>query len=103
VKVPGSWVHARIERTGHSSWEDPSLVQMWGPRYSTYVAASRYLGVFSLARIPDDGYRRLHMLIAEPPWLRFTPCSERNTPWAVASFENHFIACRVSTPEDSNE
>jgi hypothetical protein len=47
-------IHARIEKTRSSSWEDPALVQIWGPRYSTYVVARCDLAVFSLARMPDD-------------------------------------------------
>src|SRR5262249_6492277 len=30
-------IHARIEGAHPGSWEDPALVQVWGPRYSTYV------------------------------------------------------------------
>ena len=30
-------IHARVEGTGPSTWEDPSLVQLWGPRYHAYV------------------------------------------------------------------
>jgi hypothetical protein len=53
-------IHARVDETEASSWEDPSLVQLWGPRYSAYVVASRDLAVFSLGRLPDDvGARRL--------------------------------------------
>jgi hypothetical protein len=53
-------IHARVEGTGPSSWEDPSLVQLWGPRYSAYVVAARDLAIFSLGRLPDDpkGRRR---------------------------------------------
>jgi hypothetical protein len=47
-------IHARVERTRASSWEDPSLIQLWGPRYSAYVVARRDLAVFSLGRLPDD-------------------------------------------------
>ena len=47
-------IHARVEGTEPSTWEDPSLVQLWGPRYSTYVVAARDLAVFSLGRLPDD-------------------------------------------------
>jgi hypothetical protein len=47
-------IHARVERTRASSWEDPSLVQIWGPRYNAYVVAKRDLAIFSLGRIPDD-------------------------------------------------
>src|SRR5438128_1590132 len=51
-------IHARVEGTEPSTWEDPSLVQLWGPRYSAYVVAARDLGVFSLGRMPDDAAGR---------------------------------------------
>jgi hypothetical protein len=47
-------IHARVEGAGPSSWEDDSLVQLWGPRYQVYVIAGRDLAVFSLGRFPDD-------------------------------------------------
>jgi hypothetical protein len=47
-------IHARVEGTGPSTWEDPSLVQLWGPRFSAYVVAARDLAFFSLGRFPDD-------------------------------------------------
>ena len=47
-------IHARVDGTGPATWEDPSLVQLWGPRYSAYVVAARDLAVFSLGRLPDD-------------------------------------------------
>ena len=51
-------VHARVESSGPSAWEDPSLVQVWGPRYSTYVVAARDHDVFTLGRLPDDAAGR---------------------------------------------
>ena len=27
-------IHARVHGTGPDTWEDPSLVQLWGPRFS---------------------------------------------------------------------
>src|SRR2546428_3379193 len=36
-------IHARVEGTEPSTWEDPSLVQLWGPRYSAYVVPARDL------------------------------------------------------------
>jgi hypothetical protein len=51
-------IHARVEGTGPSAWEDPSLVQVWGPRYHVYVVAARDLAVFSLGRLPDGGKTR---------------------------------------------
>ena len=47
-------VHARVAGTKPASWEDPSLVQIWGPRFSAYVVAKRDLGVFTLGRLPDE-------------------------------------------------
>ena len=51
-------IHARVERTEPSTWEDPSLVQLWGPRYHAYVVAARDLAVFSLGRLPEEGKTR---------------------------------------------
>ena len=51
-------IHARVEGTQPSAWEDPSLVQLWGPRYHAYVVAARDLAVYSLGRLPDDGKTR---------------------------------------------
>jgi hypothetical protein len=47
-------IHARAAGTQPTTWEDPSLVQLWGPRYSTYVVAAQDFGLFSLGRLPDD-------------------------------------------------
>jgi hypothetical protein len=52
-------INARVAGTGPGAWEDPPLVQVWGPRYSTYVVASEDVGVFTLGRLPDDPKRRL--------------------------------------------
>jgi hypothetical protein len=51
-------IHARVVGTQPSSWEDPSLVQVWGPRFSVYVVSARDRAVFTLGRLPDDARRR---------------------------------------------
>ncbi len=53
-------LHARVEAADGSIWEDPSLVQVWGPRYSVHVVAEPDAAVFTLGRLPDDeaGRRR---------------------------------------------
>ena len=51
-------IHARVEGSGPSAWEDPSLVQLWGPRFSAYAVAAGDRGVFTLGRLPDDGAGR---------------------------------------------
>ena len=48
-------IHARVEGAHPSSWEDPSLVQVWGPRFSMYVVPARDRALFTLGRLPDDG------------------------------------------------
>ncbi|MFI5262141.1 MAG: DNA glycosylase AlkZ-like family protein, partial [Candidatus Limnocylindrales bacterium] len=66
-------IHARVEGSGSDTWEDPSLVQLWGPRYSAYLVAARDLAVFSLGRLPGEAAgrrraeelaRRLHAFLA---------------------------------------
>jgi hypothetical protein len=52
-------LHARVEGVEPSAWEDPSLVQLWGPRYQVYVVAKRDFALFSLARLPDNENGRL--------------------------------------------
>ena len=47
-------IHARVEGAQPDSWLDPSLVQLWGPRFSAYVVAARDRAAFSLGRLPDD-------------------------------------------------
>jgi len=52
-------LHARIAGVEPSTWEDPSLVQLWGPRYQVYVVAKRDFALFSIARLPDNEKGRL--------------------------------------------
>ena len=54
-------IHARVEGTGPRTWEHPSLVQLWGPRFNNYVVAAKDLPVFSLGRLPEDARRRARM------------------------------------------
>jgi hypothetical protein len=61
-------IHARVEGTKPDAWADPSLVQLWGPRYSTYVVPERDHAVFSLGRLPaagTAGRRRAERFAAE--------------------------------------
>jgi len=52
-------LHARVDGVDSSTWEDPSLAQLWGPRYSTYVVPKRDFALFSLGRHPDNIKSRL--------------------------------------------
>jgi hypothetical protein len=51
-------IHARVAGTEPATWEDPSLVQTWGPRFSVFVVAACDLAVFSLGTLPDDARGR---------------------------------------------
>jgi hypothetical protein len=51
-------IHARVAGAGPSGWQDPSLVQLWGPRHSVFVVAARDLAVFSLGTLPDGDKAR---------------------------------------------
>jgi hypothetical protein len=51
-------LHARVDGVESSTWEHPSLAQLWGPRYSTYVVAKRDFALFSLGRLPDNAKGR---------------------------------------------
>lgn len=50
-------IHARVDGTTPSTWEDRSLVQLWGPRFSAYIVPRRDVAVFSLGRLPESGSR----------------------------------------------
>ena len=51
-------IHARVDGTGPDTWADPSLAQLWGPRFSAYVVAVPDIAVFSLGRRSENAERR---------------------------------------------
>ena len=51
-------IHARVDGTRPAGLDDPSLVQVWGPRFTAYVVAARDVAPFTLGRLPDDGPSR---------------------------------------------
>jgi hypothetical protein len=51
-------LHARVEGIGTDVLDDPSLAQLWGLRYSTYVVAKDDFALFSIARLPRDAKGR---------------------------------------------
>jgi hypothetical protein len=52
-------LHARLHDVEPTSWEDPSLAQLWGPRYSVYVVPACDFALFSLGRHPENGKGRI--------------------------------------------
>lgn len=51
-------LHARVENVGFDAWDDPNLVQAWGPRGSVYVIPKDDFAVFTLGRLPRDADQR---------------------------------------------
>jgi len=51
-------IHARVEGAHPLIWDDSSLVQVWGPRFSAYVVPKRDHAVFTVGRYPDDARGR---------------------------------------------
>jgi hypothetical protein len=51
-------IHARVEGAHPSIWEDPALVQLWGPRFSAYVVPAQDHAIFSVGRYPEDARGR---------------------------------------------
>ena len=51
-------IHARVSEVGPNAWEEPPLIQVWGPRYNAYVVAESDLAVFTLGRLPDAAKAR---------------------------------------------
>ena len=51
-------LHARVEGTVPDAWEDPSLVQVWGLRYTAYVVPAGEHAPFTLGRLPAGGSMR---------------------------------------------
>jgi len=60
-------IHARVEGATPASLEDPSLVQVWGPRFSVFVVAAVDLAIFTVALLPEDtrGRQRAERLAAQ--------------------------------------
>jgi hypothetical protein len=48
-------LHARVEATAPNAWEDASLVQVWGLRYTAHVVPAGDHAPFTLGRLPEHG------------------------------------------------
>lgn len=47
-------IHARVRATEPDVLDDPTLVQLWGPRFSAFVVAAVDAPIFTLGRFPED-------------------------------------------------
>ena len=51
-------IHARVGGTPPGVLDDPTVVQVWGPRFSAYAIAAVDLPIFTISRMPDDAKGR---------------------------------------------
>ena len=51
-------LHARVQGISAGVLDDPSLIQIWGPRYSVYVVAAEDRATFTLGRWPHSDKAR---------------------------------------------
>lgn len=51
-------LHARVRDMTAMAWESPSVVQVWGPRYSAFVVDERDAAIFTIGRLPETGSTR---------------------------------------------
>lgn len=86
-------IHARVEGATSSAWEDPTLVQVWGPRYSAYVIAAADLPVFTLGRLPTDAKGRKRS--EELADLLDARLEGRRIPYGQAGYELGFHGNRL--------
>ncbi|MEO8273304.1 MAG: crosslink repair DNA glycosylase YcaQ family protein [Chloroflexota bacterium] len=86
-------IHARVADATPSSWEDSSLVQVWGPRYGAYVIAAVDLPIFTLGRLPTDakGRKRAEQLAD----LLHDKLAGRRIPYGQAGHELGFHGNRL--------
>jgi hypothetical protein len=85
-------IHARMSGTEPDSWEDPSLVQIWGPRFSAYVVAKRDLALFTLSRLPDE----------DGPLKRAQDIAARLRATLAGTRMTHSAAARAMGEQDAN-
>ena len=52
-------IHARVEGAHPEIWDDDAFVQVWGPRWSTYVVPAEDHAIFTVGRHPDSAAGRL--------------------------------------------
>jgi hypothetical protein len=51
-------IHARVEGAQPEIWDDDALVQVWGPRWATYVVPAEDHAIFTVGRHPDSARGR---------------------------------------------
>jgi hypothetical protein len=51
-------IHARVEGAHPELWDDDAFVQVWGPRWATYVVPAEDHAIFTVGRHPDDARGR---------------------------------------------
>ena len=71
-------IHARVEGTQPWTWEDPSLVQLWGPRFNVCSSSPAATGA---VLIRWEGARRPTVLACRDLHMFGPPTPEAFTRW----------------------
>ena len=91
-------LHARLTGVGPDTWEAPPLVQVWGPRYSTYVVAREDVPVFTLGCLPDEPAARRRALTLADRLADFLGPDRRDAGDAARALGLHPSALRYAAP-----
>ncbi len=51
-------IHARVKGAHPEIWDDDAFVQVWGPRWATYVVPAEDYAIFTVGRHPDSARGR---------------------------------------------
>ena len=51
-------IHARVDGAHPKIWDDDAFVQVWGPRWATYVVPAEDHAIFTVGRHPDSARGR---------------------------------------------
>ena len=51
-------LHARVEGVESDELANPTLSQVWGPGFHSYLVAEPDFGIFTIGRLPESGKRR---------------------------------------------
>ena len=91
-------LHARVGGVASQSWEDPALVQLWGPRFSAYVVAARDRWVFTLGRMPDAPEAQRHAVDLANRLEKFLRGRRMSYADAGRAIERHPNELRYAAP-----
>lgn len=86
-------IHARVEGTEPTAREDPSLVQVWGPRFSW--TSRVWPGALLVGGEVAGTWRRANEKVSIQPWRRLTPREQEAVEAEAASLPLPGIQDRI--------